>query len=70
MKRYIKSAIERDTGSVKRFTEYKGHVIYYDTENGRYRVAIKRDGTNSYYNTYQQAMKAIDTEEEESEKTD
>ena len=60
MKRYVKSTIERDTGSVKRFTEYKGHVIYYDTENGRYRVAIRHDGTNSYYRTYEEAMKAID----------
>ena len=60
MKRYIISTIERDTGSVKRFAEYKGHVIYYDTENGRYRVAIKHDGTNSYYRTYEEAMKAID----------
>lgn len=70
MKRYIKSEIERDTGAVKRFTNYNGHIIYYDTENGRYRVAIKHDGTDSYYNTCQQAMKAIDKEEEESEKTD
>ncbi len=60
MKRYIKSSIERDTGSVKRFTEYKGHVIYYDTENGRYRVAIKHDGTNSFFRTYENAMQAID----------
>ena len=60
MKRYIKSTIERDNSAAKRFTNYKGHVIYYDTETGRYRVAIKHDGTNSYYRTYEEAMKAID----------
>jgi len=65
MKRYIKSTIENSNSAVKRFTDYKGHVIYYDTENGRYRVAIRRDGTNSYYNTYQEAMKAIDENIEE-----
>ena len=64
MKRYIRSAIERDTGSLKRFTDYKGHIVYYDTETGRYRVAIKHNGTNSYYRTYQEAMKAIDEETE------
>ncbi len=60
MKRYIKSTIERSSSAAQRFTNYKGHIIYYDTETGRYRVAIKHNGTNSYYRTYEQAMKAID----------
>ena len=62
MKRYIKSTIERETGNVKRFANYKGHVIYYDTETHRYRVAINHNSHNSYYDTYEQAMKAIDEE--------
>ena len=64
MKRYVTSTIERDTGSLKRFTNYKGHVIYYDTETGRYRVAINDNGRNTYYDTCQQAMKTIDSKQE------
>lgn len=65
MKRYIKSAIERTNSAAKRFTNYKGHIIYYDTETGRYRIAIKHDGSNSYFRTYQEAMKAIDEKVED-----
>ena len=63
MKRYIKSTIERSTSAAQRFTNYKGHIIYYDIETGRYRVAIKHDGTDSYFDSYQAAMKAIDDKE-------
>lgn len=64
MKRYIISTIENSNSAVKRFTEYKGHVIYYDTETDSYRVAIKNNGSNTFFSTYQEAMKAIDDKED------
>ena len=65
MKRYIRSAIENSNSAVKRFANYKDHIIYYDVENDRYRVAIKHDSSNSYFRTYQEAMKAIDEKVED-----
>ena len=47
----------------KRIMSYMGHVIY--MSDGIFAVALRRDGTDDYYETIEDAMKAI----EEHEKT-
>lgn len=42
----------------KRFMSYKGHVIWYS--DGYFEVALKRDGTDELFDTFEEAMKAID----------
>ncbi len=48
--------------SDKKFMSYKKHVIYYN--DCVFMVALKRDGTDEYFATYKDAMKAIDEYEE------
>lgn len=43
-----------------RVTSYFNHVIWYDTELNVYSVAIKKDGTDNYYSTLQDAYSAIE----------
>ena len=45
----------------KRFMSYKGHVIWYS--DGCFEVALKRDGTDEQFKTFEDAMKAIDEHE-------
>lgn len=42
----------------KRIVNYRGHVIWYF--EGAYMVALKRDGTDEYFSSYEDAIKAID----------
>ena len=44
--------------SGKRIASYRGHVIWY--YDGAYMVAMKRDGTDEYYETIEDAFLAID----------
>ncbi len=46
----------------KRIMSYRGHVIWRG-EHG-YAVALERDGTDDYYETIEEAMEAIDKEED------
>ena len=46
--------------SVIYFMSYNGHRIFYDKDFEVYLVAIKRDGTDSYFTTLDAAMDAID----------
>lgn len=47
----------------KRIMSYRGHVIW---ANGYgFAVALKGDGTDTYFRTLDDAMEAIDTIEEE-----
>ncbi len=43
-----------------RVTSYLHHVIWYDTAVDAYKVAIKKDGTDKYYSTLQEAYSAIE----------
>ena len=42
------------------FMSYNRHRIFYDTETKAYMVAIRRDGTDSFFATLDDAMDAID----------
>ena len=42
------------------FMSYNKHRIFFDTDNKVYMVAIKRDGTDNFYATLDDAMDAID----------
>lgn len=42
------------------FMSYNGHRIFYDKEYKVYLVAIKKDGTDNFYNSLDDAMNAID----------
>ena len=42
------------------FMSYNRHRIFFDTETKTYMVAIKRDGTDNFYRTLDEAMDAID----------
>ena len=42
----------------KKFMSHRGHVIWYNWYG--YMVALDRDGTDRYFETWQEAMKAID----------
>ena len=44
------------------FMSYNKHRIFFDTDNKVYMVAIKRDGTDNFYSTLDEAMDAIDKE--------
>lgn len=50
----------KKTGTRKKIVTYRGHVIWYDTELQVYKAAIKRDGTDTYYSTLDDAYNAID----------
>lgn len=42
------------------FMSYNGHRIFFDTDTKVYMVAIKRDGTDNFFATLDEAMDAID----------
>lgn len=42
------------------FMSYNGHRIFFDTDTKAYMVAIKRDGTDNFFATLDEAMDAID----------
>lgn len=46
----------------KRFMSYRGHVIWYN--DCGFMVALDRDGTDRFFSTWQEAMKAIDEVED------
>ena len=46
----------------KRVMSYMGHVIW--KEDDVFAVALKRDGTDDYFETIEGAMKAIEEHEE------
>lgn len=46
--------------SIIYFMSYNKHRIFFDTVHEVYMVAIKRDGTDSFYATLDDAMDAID----------
>ena len=46
----------------KKFMSYHGHAIWYN-ELG-FMVALKRNGTDDYFDTYEEAMRAIDEKED------
>lgn len=46
----------------KRIMSYRGHVIW--KSEYAYAVALKRDGTDDYFETIEEAMEAIDKEED------
>lgn len=46
----------------KRIMSYMGHVIWMN--EGIFEVALKHDGTDEYYETIQDAMKAIENYEQ------
>lgn len=48
--------------SDKRFMSHRRHVIWYS--NHGYMVALKRDGTDDHFETWQEAMEAIDEYED------
>ena len=50
--------------AIMRFMSYNRHTIYYDMQVRKYLVAIKRDGTDDYFDTFDEAMDAIDKIEE------
>lgn len=56
----LKRDLEKKTGTHKKIVAYRGHVIRYDTELQVYKVAIKRDGTDTCYSTLDDAYNAID----------
>ena len=43
-----------------RIVNYRGHVIYMDTDTMTFLVALKRDRTDSIFATYDDAVQAID----------
>ena len=53
--------------SVIRYMSYRRHQIFYDKELHVYLVAIKRDGTDNYFLTYDEALEAIDKLEDRKE---
>ena len=46
--------------SIIYFMSYNKHRIFFDTVHEVYMVAIKRDGTDNFYATLDDAMDAID----------
>lgn len=42
------------------FMSYNKHRIFFDTDTKAYMVAIKRDGTDNFYTSLDDAMDAID----------
>lgn len=46
----------------KKFMSHRGHVIWYN-EYG-FMVALDRNGTDRYFNSWQEAMEAIDAFED------
>lgn len=44
----------------KRCISYRGHVIYYDTDCEAFSFAMKRNGTDTYFGTLDEAYDAID----------
>lgn len=50
---------KKNTSTIK-FSSYRHHQIFYDKATGAFMVAIKRDGTDDYFRTYDEAMDAID----------
>ena len=55
----------KKTTTVIRFSSYRRHQIFYDKTLRVYLVAIKRDGTDDYFRTLEEAWDAIDRLEEE-----
>ena len=52
-------------GSDKQFMSYRHHVIWFDTDNKVYKVALKRDRTDDVFSTWEEAMDAIDAVEKD-----
>ena len=46
--------------SIIYFMSYNKHRIFFDTDHKVYMVAMKRDGTDNFYATLDDAMDAID----------
>ena len=53
-------SMKRKETSTIYFMSYNKHRIFFDTECKVYMVAIKRDGTDSFFITLDDAMDAID----------
>lgn len=49
----------------KRIMSYMGHVIWVDSVSDVYMVALKRDGTDDYFDTLTDAVDAIEKHEEQ-----
>lgn len=47
-----------------RFMNWNGTVIYYDKRMNVYKAAINKDGTDTYFSTWQKCAEAIDDEED------